>query len=302
MRKIAHIINPHIVDQDSDLYTAQPITFETMKIAKDYVNGQVDVSLYSAQYAEDRVFIPDSFHLTRDLERSVLDVCTFKKKRKLPLLKDILDRLYEVADADYLIYTNVDIALMPYFYEAVNSTIDAGYDAFVINRRMIPEEYVSIEQIPLMFSQIGEKHPGYDCFIFKKSLYPKFQLGNACIGANLIGRVLIVNLICHAKKFTVIADQHLTFHIGDDKKWQNSIYHDYDDNNRTILHQILLENKSNGHFDGKPLLEDFLQEIESPIQPPVPSPLEYRLRRLSLLEGRIKASLRRIIMKAAKRT
>ena len=36
MRKIAHIINPVVVSKSSDLYKAQPITFETMKLAKNY--------------------------------------------------------------------------------------------------------------------------------------------------------------------------------------------------------------------------------------------------------------------------
>ena len=33
----------------------------------------------------------------------------FQKEIKLPLIHDILERLYNASDADYLIYTNVDI-------------------------------------------------------------------------------------------------------------------------------------------------------------------------------------------------
>ena len=44
-------------------------------------------------------------------------------RRKLPLLADIIERLYENSDAEWLIYTNVDIAVQPHFYESVASII-----------------------------------------------------------------------------------------------------------------------------------------------------------------------------------
>ena len=127
MRTIAHIINPVIVQPTSDLYVAQPVTFETMRVARDFARGKVGVQLLSTQYPEDRAFVPDGFTATPDLERSVLDLASFGIKRKLPLLRDIVARLYEAApEAEYLIYTNNDIALMPYFYLAVNALIDSG--------------------------------------------------------------------------------------------------------------------------------------------------------------------------------
>ena len=61
MRKIAHIINPIKVDRSSDLFIAQTITFETMKIAHDFAKEKVKVDLFSAQYPEDRCIIPNGF-------------------------------------------------------------------------------------------------------------------------------------------------------------------------------------------------------------------------------------------------
>jgi len=151
--RIAHIINPVIVGESSDLFVAQPITFETMRIAQEFARGHVDVALYSAQYPEDRSIVPEWFQITPDLDRSIFEIRSFYKKRKLPLIKDILDRLYDASDADYFIYTNVDIALMPHFYVAVNKIIETGYDAFVINRRTISQEYTNVDQLYLMFSQ-----------------------------------------------------------------------------------------------------------------------------------------------------
>jgi hypothetical protein len=263
MKIIGHIINPVIVDKSSDLYRAQPITFETMRIARDLALDLVEVSLLTAEYPEDRALVPEWFQPTPDLERSILDIGTFRKERRLPLLVDILNRLYTAApDADYLIYTNVDIGLMPYFYTAVKHMTEIGYDAFVINRRTIGKEHYDVQKLDLMYCEIGEKHPGYDCFVFKKSLYPTFKLGTACVGANWIGRVLIVNLICHADNFRIFDNSHLTFHIGDERSWQDPALNDLHEHNEKELHKILLEYQAEGLFQDKPLIQRFLQDIE----------------------------------------
>ena len=126
MTSFAHIINPVSVPPGSDLFRAQPITFASMTIARDFARGQAEVTQFTAQYPEDRHMVPDGFVLTPDIEQSVLDVGTFQVPRKLPLLKDILDRLYQSSTAEILIYTNADIALLPHFYAAVNELWQEG--------------------------------------------------------------------------------------------------------------------------------------------------------------------------------
>ena len=221
--KLAHIINPVVVKESSDLFIAQPITFQTMKIAQEFAQKyDVEVQLYSAQYPEDHSIIPKYFQKTPDLERSVLDIGDFKVKRKLPLIKDILDNLYEATDAEYLIYTNTDIALMPNFYVIVSQIINQGYDAFVINRRTISKQYSKLEEIPLMYAEAGEKHDGHDCFVFKKSIYKYYELESSFIGVPPIGKILLLNLIGHATKFNEFTELHLTFHLGNDGDWKSS--------------------------------------------------------------------------------
>ncbi len=239
MRKLAHIINPVAVKESSDLFIAQPITFESMRVAKQFANGAVEVAQYTAQYPEDHPIIPDSFIRTPDLDRSILDFGSFQVPRKLPLIGDILGRLYNASDAEYFIYTNVDIALMPNFYVAVNEIIDAGYDAFIINRRTLPPHYRSVSELPIMYTDIGQSHPGYDCFIFRRECVPRFLLGNVCIGAPKIGVVLAANLICFAKRFKEHANVHLTFHIGNDLSWQNPVLNDYFIHNKNETEKIL---------------------------------------------------------------
>ena len=249
--KVVHIINPVTVDDSSDLFVAQPITFETMRLARDFALDIVEVNLLTAQYPEDRALVPEWFQPTPNLERSILDIGTFRKERKLPLLVDILDHLYTAApDADYLIYSNVDISIMPHFYLAVKRFIDAGYNAFAINRRTISKNFTGIEDIPLMFAEVGGEHPGHDCFVFRRSDYVCFNLGNVCVGMNWVGRVLLWNLICHSQKFNEFKNTHLTFHLGNDKKWKGDDYSDYTAYNKREAQKVLADLESQyGPFD-----------------------------------------------------
>ncbi|MDP9178581.1 MAG: hypothetical protein M3O61_12945 [Gemmatimonadota bacterium] len=262
-RKIAHIVNPVVVAPESDLFLAQPIVFETMRAAREAASSAVEVELFSAQYQEDRVLVPEFFLPTPDLNRSILDVGSFRKPYKFPLIRDILDRLYEATDAEYLIYTNVDIGLMPFFYSFVNDRIEQGYDAFVINRRTLPDRDWRTEDIPQMYALIGEAHRGHDCFVFRRDSYPPFKLGNACIGVPRVGMVLLCNLICQAKRFEKFKDHHLTFHVGARRQWSNADeFKDYRVHNQNEYHRVLKDYESEGRVDAHLLFGSLLQEVE----------------------------------------
>jgi len=240
MRKFAHIIHPCLPPAGSDLHLAQPITFATMRTAHTFAQGQVDVQLYAVKQQDEAFAIPSGFIATPDLTRTVCEVSSFGIKRPLALIGDILERLYAVAiDAEYLIYTNVDIALQPYFYLAVNNLLDQGYDALIINRRTITTPYQSITEVPLMYAEEGIPHGGYDCFVFKRTVYPSYQLGNICIGAVGIGAALGVNMLYHAANFKEFTDLHLTFHLGDERIWRTDQYQDYARHNWQEFCQIL---------------------------------------------------------------
>lgn len=240
MKKLAHIVNPIQVPETSDLFAAQPITFETMRRAKDQAGDEIEIKHFSAQYREDLSMVPADFHPTKDLDRSVLDVAKFRHFRKLPLLKDILDRLYSAApDADYLIYSNVDIAVQSTFYNMIGEFIDAGFDAFVINRRTIPGYYKDIDEIPAMMKEKGVAHRGWDCFVFSRSIFPQFKLFDICVGATRVGLALLANMEAYGWDFHEFKDEHLTFHIGDERNWLNPVYSDYDNHNTKELMRIL---------------------------------------------------------------
>lgn len=236
--KLIHIINPVKVAPTSDLYIAQPITFESFKIAKTH-SENLKIIQCTAQYLEDEDIIPNSFLKTKNLKRSVIDVGVKGLKRKLPLIKDILRRGYGISrKGDYIIYSNVDIALKPHFYNWVETQINQGHDAFIINRRTISSKYTNPLELPLMFEEKGEKHPGYDCFVFKRELYKKMLLRNVCIGAVYIGLVLFLNMKLLAKNFKEFGDEHLTFHIGNDQVWRSPDNNPYANHNKAEFEKI----------------------------------------------------------------
>jgi len=227
MKTIAHIINPVVVNSSSDLYIAQPVTFESMRVAKETARNFVEVKLYSAQFEEDASLVPDFILKTPDLNKSILDYGKFENKKKLPLLHEILEKLYQNTDAEYLIYTNVDIALLPNFYREIDGFIQRGYDSFVINRRTISSKYENPKQLPEMYKDPGKKHPGYDCFIFKRKIYPKLILENIVVGSNWVGWSFLTNLICFSRKMKIFDNLHLTFHIGEERIWKSAKFDDY---------------------------------------------------------------------------
>ena len=214
MRSLAHIINPFVIGTESDLHLAQRVTMKSMERAKSEASGKLNVDLVSAQYPEDREMIGHGWIMTPDLDRSMRDKGNFDRNMKLPFIRDILDRLYTLSEAEYLIFTNVDIGVQPNFYSRISKFIDEGYDAFIINRRRIPEVYSDVDELDRMYSAKGKKHPGFDCFVFHRDMYPKFSLADVCIGVPFIGITLAQNVFCHAKKPKVFTDEFLTFHIG----------------------------------------------------------------------------------------
>lgn len=238
MIKLTHIINPVKVPETSDLFVAQPVTFETMRRAKLFAGNEIEVNLITTQYPEDHSIIPEFFTKTKDLDRSVLDFGAFEKKRKLPVLKDILDRAVDYdSEADYIIYTNVDIAVQPHFYLFIKQKIEEGHDAFIINRRTISDRY-TLKTLAEAYADYGEAHPGYDCFVFKKELFNNFNLGNICIGAAYIGLALYLNLRLFSQSFLELNDKHVTFHIGNDKIWKEESNNQFEKFNKTEFQKI----------------------------------------------------------------
>lgn len=211
--RIAHIINPVKAEPNSAFYTVQQITFESIRNAKRF-SADKKIDLYTTQFVEDRAVIPSDFTVLDDLQRSVLDIAKFEKQRKLPLIADILLAVEKASNADYFVFTNMDIGLMPSFFDTISREIENGHDAILITRRRISKCYNSVSQLPEIYADTGKPHPGYDTFVFHRSLLPKFVLSEICVGVPFLEVSLLHNLIAFAQNLKLIDRAHLTFHIG----------------------------------------------------------------------------------------
>lgn len=214
MSKIAHIINPVKVAESNDLFAVQPITFQSIINAKNFCVQKENVNLFTVQFEVDKTIIPKEFQQLSNLSRSVLDVNHNLKNRTLPLVKDIFEKFEEIKNVDYYLYTNMDIAVMPTFYDTLFSYIQQGHDAVIINRRRLLSKYNSVQDLPLMYADLGKSHPGFDCFLMHKNLLKKFILGDICVGISFFETSLIHNLFSFAQNPLFVPDAHLTFHIG----------------------------------------------------------------------------------------
>jgi hypothetical protein len=91
-----------------------------------------------------------------------------------------------------------------------------------------------------MYAEVGEPHPGHDCFVFRRDLYPQFVLGDLCIGALYVARPLLWNLELFGGAETR-RDLHLTFHLGDDRLWLEDDQDEYKEHNRQQFEWVAVQ-------------------------------------------------------------
>lgn len=229
---IAHVINvAEITDSNkgSYLHIAQPITLKSMVIARRAAAKVVDVDLYAIKHKDERVEIPEEFKWLPDIAKyawehiaSLTDVLPHKP---LPRLVDIINGLYENSDAEFFVYSNVDISLYPNFYIYVNDLINNGLDGFCINRRTLPKDFNGIlideTNFELCYLMNGELHHGVDCFVFKREIIPLINLKNVFIGYPPVGKVLRSQIEMNSKNFNMQLYSRVTFHLGNDLIWKD---------------------------------------------------------------------------------
>lgn len=232
--KIAHIVNPvHVTNPQSDLSYAQPLTLASMRQARAVAaEAGIDVRLLACSYEEDRGEIPPDFIETPLLTDSILEHVAGGPEdapRKLPLLRDILDRLQTAApDADYLVYSNIDIGLQPDFYVEVARRIEeSGWRAFSIMRHTVADTLRSVDDLDRIHALPGEAHGGYSCFVFPRADLERYDLGEVCIGIQPASILLMLNMIINSERFDEENTVRLCFHLGDERAWQAGVLNAY---------------------------------------------------------------------------
>jgi hypothetical protein len=160
------------------------------------------------------------------LDRSILDLGTFRVSRRLPLLFDVISAP-SVSPDNILIYTNIDIGLLPHFYLLIDEIFSRGADCAVINRRTISESYRDVSDLSFMIHEAGAPHQGFDCFAFRGWLRDAILPFSSCLGIGGVMKPLLYSLLAKAVNPVILLDAHATFHIGDDRTWLDPDFLDY---------------------------------------------------------------------------
>jgi hypothetical protein len=268
--RFTHVVNPYRCQSEQEM-AVQQLTFETIRNAVRIAAPFVKVRCVCVTNQDDLDLVPADFIAARPLTRTVLDVATFRVRRALPLIFDILDHGIGVADdppeipgcEDFIIFTNMDIHLQPHFYLVILEFIRAGYDMIDVHRRTIPQYSPLAAQLPVMFSEEGIHHGGLDCITFPRRKYQAFVRNNACVGMSLVMKGILVNCTMQAKRFLVLANARLTFHLGNERAWAAPLFGDYESFNRSEFLSVMTT-ISQDRADAQKLLNAFRSMQFSP--------------------------------------
>lgn len=231
--KIAHLINPFKCSEDnpSYLYYAQPITFKSMRNSQiEAIKVGIDIKLYSVNYPEDDEIIPNYFIKLPHLKKSTLtEFPEISKNKKLPIIQEMFDSILQNTDADYIIFTNADIGVQKNFYKKIYSFIvKDNLESFIINRRNNIPKFINNlrlteNNLDIIYKEKGRKHPGKDCFIFKRDILEKINMGKMFTAHPPWGFTLhkLMNKI--NKNTHLFTDEFLTFHLGRDINHRNNL-------------------------------------------------------------------------------
>jgi hypothetical protein len=117
----------------------------------------------------------------------------------------------------------------------------------------------------LAMMEVGQRHPGLDCFVFPAAWVAGFVRSEACIGAGWVMRSLLYNLVARSRNMLIMRDAHLTYHFGDDQAWTESGFEDYLgfnlDSARSVLSGLCAQ------IQYKILLSEFCRAHQEPFRP-----------------------------------
>jgi tetratricopeptide (TPR) repeat protein len=248
--RFRHLVHAYTDKAVPENTAVQSITFDTIEQARRFAQPDYPVMPVAITYPEDAGLVPAGVVPAPPLERVVTDVARFAIPRALPLLFDIIGAGMAApappdpgtSSVEFVILSNSDIHLQPPFYRVAGELIRRGYDAVTINRRTIDAAPGERSFTPLFMAEPGTEHPGFDCFIFAARLVPAFETNACCCGAPYVMRSLLFNIVAQARRFLMLTQAHLTFHLGDDRHFRDESYADYLDFNvaeaRSIVERL----------------------------------------------------------------
>ena len=211
---ILHFINPFASANPKE-QRIHRTTLESIERAAAAGTGELQLTLGVVQQEGSSISANKDMFSLPVLKRSVKDFGNFPEAKPYPLIADIIDSA-KSHDSDFYIFTNMDIGLMPDFYKFISDQIVKNdYDAFIINRRRIPETWMN-SPLNEMYNVKGKSHPGFDCFVMSREIMQKLVLSEICVGIPFVGVALAHNIFAFADNPKLFDNEHLTFHLGMD--------------------------------------------------------------------------------------
>ncbi len=239
MIRFFHIINPYLCPPATEAFLVQERTLESLVAAEKFAEGVVDVNFIVRTDPRDgdlraKLNLPINSTL-KALKRFSFDVGDFEVPKSLPLLADMFDVDVAAEEGCYVVYTNMDICVTPFFYTECARILRDGCECMVINRRTVEKQYLNL---PLTqgFTALSQNHPGHDCFVFPAAFLRTARLPDSILGIGYVFRPMLLNCILHfAEHFREFDNYYMTMHFGDDMDWKDPRYADYLEYNKTQL-------------------------------------------------------------------
>lgn len=227
LRPVQHVIPVVGASAPSSLRSVQDVTLHSIERALDFSRATMTVDVIAARFPDEETPRREWLRDAPVLTSSSRDVGEFRVPRRLPLLRQVLGAFDGGRACDALVLTNADIGLQPAFYEVVAEILDAGYDAFTINRRSVTDSF-RLGGGALVRSSTGIPHPGSDCFVMSPDLLEGADVGDVLLGVRWVGQTLLEDLAARARRFRRFTDLHVTFHLGDEREWEREDVSDYE--------------------------------------------------------------------------
>jgi hypothetical protein len=208
--KVLHLINPYAV-KDANEHSLMQLTLQSIEEAISFSSSALEIQVLAITDEKEELELPASFIQRAVKLKTIGVVNTRLKELQYPLIQDLISEALK-EPFDYLIFTNMDIILMPHFYRFVAGSIPVN-DAIVINRRRIAKRQ-PLPSLAELQAELGWSHPGFDCFILKRSLLARFDFKEICVGIPFLESAFTHQIAAFASSPRFVLDAHLTLHIG----------------------------------------------------------------------------------------